>query len=269
MGKQLTYVSVESNNFSLRAVGYFMAAVTERQNTEGLAALDVFDFQNNAGIVLTLEEEPNAESLKLYPDLTKYSQPVAQLLLAVGNTVWGFLHDTGHPQVKGTAIDSMHYYRIDTNTLGNMKIALSKILLFTDNQIKFSADLAVLIPEHIEELPPAEECAKEEIPAEEFAKEEIVKEEIPAEEVPKQELPAEELPAEEALKEEIVKEEEDEEEVVEEEMEEEIVKEEEEEKPKEEVEAPKEEVVEEEVEATKEEEPKEEAKAEECAEEAA
>merc|ERR1712112_545125 len=227
MGKQLTYVSVESNNFSLRAVGYFMAAVTERQNTEGLAALDVFDFQNNAGIVLTLEEEPNAESLKLYPDLTKYSQPVAQLLLAVGNTVWGFLHDTGHPQVKGTAIDSMHYYRIDTNTLGNMKIALSKILLFTDNQIKFSADLAVLIPEHIEELPPAEECAKEEIPAEEFAKEEIVKEEIPAEEVPKQELPAEELPAEEAL-----------------------VKEEEEEEEK-----PKEEVVEEEVEATKEEEP--------------
>jgi len=237
----------------------------------------VFDFQNNAGIVLTLEEEPNAESLKLYPDLTKYSQPVAQLLLAVGNTVWGFLHDTGHPQVKGTAIDSMHYYRIDTNTLGNMKIALSKILLFTDNQIKFSADLAVLIPENIEELPPAEECAKEEIPAEEFAKEEIVKEEIPAEEVPKQELPAEELPAEEALKEEIVKEEEEEkpkeevveEEVVEEEMEEEIVKEEEEEKPREVVEAPKEEVVEEEVEATKEEEPKEEAKEEEVAEEAA
>eukprot|EP00397_Hematodinium_sp_SG-2012_P016914 GEMP01017270.1.p1 GENE.GEMP01017270.1~~GEMP01017270.1.p1 ORF type:complete len:633 (+),score=136.06 GEMP01017270.1:29-1900(+) len=149
--KELTYVSVESNGFSLRSLGYFMTAILERQNTEGLAPLDLFDFQHNDGLLLAMEEPaPGPDVLKLWPILETYQNPIRLVMVAIAKVIWRFLHDTGHPQVKGTPIDPPAFQELDDATLEKIRAALSKILLIDDNQdVKrskaYTADMAVLI----------------------------------------------------------------------------------------------------------------------------
>lgn len=156
----LTYVSVESNAFSLRSLGYFMTAIMERQNTPGLAALDLFDFQNNDGLVLAMEEgKPSTSTVVMFPELSKHQHPIPQMLLALANVLWKFLHDTGHPQVKGTSIEPCVFQELDSSTLQKMRTALSKILLVDDDkEIKkskaYTADLSILMPSEPAAAPP-------------------------------------------------------------------------------------------------------------------
>jgi len=146
--QHLTYVSVESNGFSLRSLGYFMTALMERDNIAEHATLDLFDFQSNDGIMIAMEEsKPSAETLRLYPNLSEYINPLPQLLIATGSIIWRFLHDTGHPQVTGRSVQNMEFEEIDPASLQKMKVALSKILLLTDTADRknktYSADLVL------------------------------------------------------------------------------------------------------------------------------
>merc|ERR1719473_1221245 len=52
----LTYISLEGNKFSLRAIGYFMTAVMERHNSKKLTPLDILDLQGNEGLVTAISD---------------------------------------------------------------------------------------------------------------------------------------------------------------------------------------------------------------------
>jgi len=164
----LTYISVESNGFSCRALGYFMTALMERQSSRNFVPLDLFDFQNNEGLIMYMENpEPGPDYIKRWPDLELYCSPIPELLIGICKSLWVFLHDTGHPQVKSLPIDPPKFEELERPTIAKMRAALSKILLVDDNQdIKkstaYTCDLAILLPsEGGEEEEEQEEEVKE------------------------------------------------------------------------------------------------------------
>jgi len=166
----LTYVSVESNDFSCRALGYFMTALMERQAGRNLTPLDLLDFQNNEGLIMFMEEpEPNREYMDLWPHVKNYADPIPQLLVGITKTLWSFLHDTGHPQVKDLGLDPPLFHELERPTLAKMKAALSKILLVDDNQditksTAYTCDMAILMPSEGEPAEIEEKEKPEEAP---------------------------------------------------------------------------------------------------------
>merc|ERR1719262_1387298 len=52
----LTYISLEGNKFSLRAIGYFMTAVMERHNSKKLTPMDILDLQGNEGLLQAISD---------------------------------------------------------------------------------------------------------------------------------------------------------------------------------------------------------------------
>merc|ERR1711937_354999 len=157
----LTYISLEGNKFSLRAIGYFMTAVMERHNSKKLTPIDILDLQGNEGLITAIadgEAEGVPEELlkRCSPDLVS---PGPVLVAQVARALWKFLHDTGHPQVKGTSIDDIAFHCMDKSTIMKMEAALSKILLMGDdetgrtNQKTVTGDLVILLPPLEEEAP--------------------------------------------------------------------------------------------------------------------
>lgn len=159
----LTYISLEGNKFSLRAIGYFMTAVMERHNSKKLTPIDILDLQGNEGLITAIadgEAEGVPEELlkRVSPDLVS---PGPVLVAQVARALWKFLHDTGHPQVKGTGIDEVGFHHMDKSTIMKMEAALSKVLLMGEDenargpQTTITADHIILLPPIEEDEPPA------------------------------------------------------------------------------------------------------------------
>merc|ERR1719217_1775666 len=150
----LTYISLEGNKFSLRAIGYFMTAVMERHNSKKLAPIDILDLQGNEGLLTAIadgEAEGVPEELlkRVNSDLIP---PGPVLVCQVARALWKFLHDTGHPQVKGTSIEDVGFHHMDKSTIMKMEAALSKVLLLGEDESAktptktVTADLVILLP---------------------------------------------------------------------------------------------------------------------------
>merc|ERR1719399_1224304 len=159
----LTYISLEGNKFSLRAIGYFMTAVMERHNSKKLTPIDILDLQGNEGLITAIadgESEGVPEELlkRVSPDLVS---PGPVLVAQVARALWKFLHDTGHPQVKGTGIDEVAFHHMDKSTIMKMEAALSKVLLMGEDenargpQTTITADHIILLPPIEDDEPPA------------------------------------------------------------------------------------------------------------------
>jgi hypothetical protein len=163
----LTYISLEGNKFSLRAIGYFMTAVMERHNSKKLTPIDILDLQGNEGLVTAIsdgEQEGVPEELmkRVSPDIVS---PGPVLVVQVARALWKFLHDTGHPQVKGSGIDDVAFHHMDKSTIMKMEAALSKVLLMGEDETSrtqqktITADLIILLPPVEEEAPETAEKA--------------------------------------------------------------------------------------------------------------
>jgi len=159
----LTYISLEGNKFSLRAIGYFMTAVMERHNSKKLTPIDILDLQGNEGLLTAIsdgESEGVPEELlkRVSPDIVA---PGPVLVVQVARALWKFLHDTGHPQVKGTSIEEVAFHHMDKSTIMKMEAALSKVLLMGEDenartpQKTITADLIILLPPIEDEAPPS------------------------------------------------------------------------------------------------------------------
>merc|ERR1719159_1959566 len=153
----LTYISLEGNLFSLRALGYFMTAIMERHNSKKLTPIDILDMQGNEGLMNAAqdaESENNAILLKRVAAALpgQIPSPGPLMLCQICRSLWKFLHDTGHPQVKGTSTAKVEFDKMERATLAKMEAALSKILLVgeDENSSKASrtitAELAILLP---------------------------------------------------------------------------------------------------------------------------
>merc|ERR550534_169586 len=106
------------------------------------------------------EPKPSNEFLKTYPRLQEWAHPMPAMMVSVAKSLWKFLHDTGHPQVKGTALDLPAFNTLEESTLHKMKAALCKIMLVDDQNQKhkstaYTADMAILQP--VEEHPSYED----------------------------------------------------------------------------------------------------------------
>jgi len=131
----LSFVSLADNLLSLRSLGYFMTAVMERQNTKKLAPLDLLDLHGNEGLLAAASAPPQEILLRqvnssLGP--TKLPKGGAELICQVMRSLWRFLHDTGHPQVRNANIDEVAFESMDRATVRKMESALMKILLLSD-----------------------------------------------------------------------------------------------------------------------------------------
>lgn len=154
----LTYISLEGNKFSLRAIGYFMTAVMERHNSKKLTPIDILDLQGNEGIITAISD---GEAEGVPEDLLKRvsSELVAPgpvLVAQVARSLWKFLHDTGHPQVKGTSVDEVAFHVMDKSTLMKMEGALSKVLLMGEDESAKTPQKTVTA-DHVILLPPIED----------------------------------------------------------------------------------------------------------------
>jgi len=165
----LTYISLEGNKFSLRAIGYFMTAVMERHNSKKLTPMDILDLQGNEGLLQAIsdgeaEGVPEEMMKRVSPDLVA---PGPVLVVQVARALWKFLHDTGHPQVKGTGIDDVAFHLMDKSTIMKMEAALSKVLLMGEDesgksgQKTITGDLIILLPTPEEEAPPETQARDE------------------------------------------------------------------------------------------------------------
>eukprot|EP00747_Dinoflagellata_sp_TGD_P113299 gnl/TRDRNA2_/TRDRNA2_171672_c1_seq2.p1 gnl/TRDRNA2_/TRDRNA2_171672_c1~~gnl/TRDRNA2_/TRDRNA2_171672_c1_seq2.p1 ORF type:complete len:686 (-),score=179.59 gnl/TRDRNA2_/TRDRNA2_171672_c1_seq2:239-2296(-) len=130
----LSYISLEGNLLSLRSIGYFMTAIMERHNTKKLVPLDLLDLQGNEGLVAAANAPP-PESLvqQVNKGLGNQTLPPrgVELVSQVLRSLWRFLHDTGHPQVKSTSIDDVNLGIMDKMTVRKMETALRKVLLMS------------------------------------------------------------------------------------------------------------------------------------------
>lgn len=170
----LTYISLEGNLFSLRALGYFMTAIMERHNSKKLTPIDILDMQGNEGLLNAAsdaEAENNAVLLKRVAAALpgQIPAPGPLMLCQICRSLWKFLHDTGHPQVKGTTTERVDFDVMERATLTKMEAALSKILLIGEEEGSskasnrtITADLAILMPTDEEKRAP-------EIPGEEHS----------------------------------------------------------------------------------------------------
>lgn len=152
----LTYISLEGNLLSLRAIGYFMTAIMERHNSKKLAPIDILDMQGNEGLLnaaADAEAENNAVLLKRVAAAVpgQLPAPGPLMICQVARSLWRFLHDTGHPQVKGSMPAVVSFHNMERPTLAKMESALSRILLLGEDESTKSArtitaDMAVLMP---------------------------------------------------------------------------------------------------------------------------
>jgi ankyrin repeat protein len=132
---QLAFLSLADNRMSLRSLGYFMTAIMERQNAKQLAPLDLLDLHGNEGLVAAAAAPPPDAILKhvnaaLGP--TKLPPRGAELIAQVMRSMWRFLVETGHPQVRNADVAEASFGTMDKSTLRKMEAALVKMLLLTE-----------------------------------------------------------------------------------------------------------------------------------------
>ncbi|CAE7502160.1 unnamed protein product [Symbiodinium natans] len=137
----LSFISLAENLLSLRCVGYFMTAIMERQTTKRLVPLDLLDLQGNEGLQMALAHAPPQELVSKLRDAAQTpagkgltSPPAIDLASHVMRSLWRFLHDTQHPQVKNTTVDEYSFDSMDKVTLNKMDNALMKILLLAADE---------------------------------------------------------------------------------------------------------------------------------------
>mmetsp|Transcript_68766 Transcript_68766/g.212641 ORF Transcript_68766/g.212641 Transcript_68766/m.212641 type:complete len:722 (-) Transcript_68766:89-2254(-) len=132
----LSFISLAENLFSLRSIGYFMTAVMERQNTKRLMPLDLLDLQGNEGLVAAASS-PCPESLlkqvQSFVGTNKLPNKGSEVVAQVMRSLWRFLHDTQHPQIKDTSPDEVAFHTMDKATIRKMENALMKILLLSND----------------------------------------------------------------------------------------------------------------------------------------
>merc|ERR1719335_1578505 len=138
-----------------------MTAVMERHNSKKLAPIDILDLQGNEGL-LTAIADGEAEGVpdELLRRVNSDIMPPGPVLVCqVARALWKFLHDTGHPQVKGTSIDEVAFHHMDKSTIMKMEAALSKVLLMGEEenakgpQKTITGDLIILLPPVDEDVP--------------------------------------------------------------------------------------------------------------------
>mmetsp|Transcript_57565 Transcript_57565/g.154200 ORF Transcript_57565/g.154200 Transcript_57565/m.154200 type:complete len:710 (-) Transcript_57565:124-2253(-) len=131
----LSFLGLAENLLSLRSIGYFMTAVMERQNTKKLMPLDLLDIQGNEGLVAAANA-PCPDSLlkqvQAFTGPTKLPNKGPEVIAQVMRSLWRFLHDTQHPQVKDTNVEEVAFQKMDKATVRKMENALMKILLLTN-----------------------------------------------------------------------------------------------------------------------------------------
>jgi len=128
----LSFVGLAENMFTLRSVGYFMTAVMERQGVKKLQPLDLLDLQGNEGIIAAANAPPPEGLLRQVNStlgVGKLPPRGAELVAQLMRTLWRFLHDTNHPQIRGTNIEEVSFQSLEKKALGKMENALIKILL--------------------------------------------------------------------------------------------------------------------------------------------
>lgn len=132
---QLSFVSLADNRMSLRSLGYFMTAVMERQNAKKLAPLDLLDLHGNEGLVAAAAAPaPDAILKQVNAALgpTKLPPRGAELIAQVMRSMWRFLVETGHPQVRNADLAEASFGTMDKSTLRKMEAALVKMLLLAE-----------------------------------------------------------------------------------------------------------------------------------------
>merc|ERR1719217_1338685 len=100
----------------MRCLGYFMTAVMERQNTKKLQPLDLLDLSGNEGIQAAATApapEGLLQQVKTALGPTKLPPRGPELIAQVMKTLWRFLHDTGHPQVRNANADEVAFHTMD------------------------------------------------------------------------------------------------------------------------------------------------------------
>merc|ERR1719217_788494 len=123
--------------------------------------MDILDLQGNEGLLQAIsdgeaEGVPEEMMKRVSPDLVA---PGPVLVVQVARALWKFLHDTGHPQVKGTGIDDVAFHHMDKSTIMKMEAALSKVLLMGEEenakgpQKTITGDLIILLPPVDEDVP--------------------------------------------------------------------------------------------------------------------
>lgn len=131
----LSFVSLAENLLSLRSVGYFMTAVMERQGAKRLAALDLLDLSGNEGLVAAAAapcpERLRKQVQEFIGSTARLPDKAVDVLAQVTRCLWRFLHDTDHPQVRGTDSEEVAFDALEPGTLGRMEQALMKILLMS------------------------------------------------------------------------------------------------------------------------------------------
>jgi len=137
----LSFISLAENLLSLRCVGYFMTAIMERQTTKRLVPLDLLDLQGNEGLQMALAQAPPQELVAKLREAAQSpsgkaltSPPAIDLASHVMRSLWRFLHDTQHPQVKNTTVDEYAFQSMDKVTLHKMDTALMKLLLLAADE---------------------------------------------------------------------------------------------------------------------------------------
>ena len=163
---KLTCVSLEGTALPLKAIGYLMTAIMERDskssshktnasnNTQqpSVTPFEVLDLQRTKGVMAALSgTSPSSNILKQYASsLGGGGGPRASLLWAVSNALWLFLKDTGHPHVAPVGDVSVpSWHLVESSTIKKMENALKKVLLADDDSTSLTADRAILFPDQV------------------------------------------------------------------------------------------------------------------------
>lgn len=133
----LSFLSLAENLLSLRSIGYFMTAVMERQNTKKLMPLDLLDLSGNEGLVVAANAHcPQSLLMQVQSfvgSVSKLPNRGTEVVAQVMRSLWRFMHDTQHPQVKDTSPDQVAFHTLDKATIRRMENALMKILLLSSD----------------------------------------------------------------------------------------------------------------------------------------
>lgn len=144
----LSFISLADNLFSMRAVGYFMTAIMERQSAKKTSQLDILDLHGNEGLIAAFKApapEGLLQQINAGLGATKLPPHGAEIIAHVARALWQFLHDTAHPQVRSSDPRDVQFQVLEQATVRKMELALSKILLLTaDDSEDYGGSMAAV-----------------------------------------------------------------------------------------------------------------------------
>ena len=74
-----------------------------------------------------MDVQPGFADIKAWPKISTFAPPAPVILLALSKALWKFLHDTGHPQVKGTKVDCVKW---SSNEINLYFLVIKFVLLY-------------------------------------------------------------------------------------------------------------------------------------------